>query len=73
MREAHGRPAPGVACLYVSDGRTEYESLEWALGKLYEHIKRERQRRKEAFEAPNSQQRLANPAENATLPGDRLF
>ena len=47
--------------------------VEGALRKLYECIKRERQRREEAFEAPNSEQRLANPAENATLLGDRLF
>ena len=35
--------------------------VEEALRKLYEYIKRERQRREESFDESNSQQRLANP------------
>ena len=47
--------------------------VEKALRKLYEYIKRQRQRREESFDESNSEQRLANPGENAMLLGDRLF
>ena len=47
--------------------------VEEALRKLYESIKRQRQRREESFDESNSEQRLANPGENAMLLGNRLF
>ena len=47
--------------------------VEKALRKLYEYIKRQRQRREESFDESNSEQRLANPGENAMLLSNRLF